>query len=538
MRNLDRIDDSRARRYRAEGRWDDRRVDEIVLGAGASGIALTAGERTLTHAELAASVRAAAKRLSALGIGRGDPVIVQLPNELELIVLTLALSSLGAPPVLTPTALRDYELDHIARIVKPVAIAVPGKLARFDHLAMAFRLRADRASLRIVLVPGADTTGDTVDLTELCAPPAAGERLPEAGSAGLDGPAVCLLSSGTTGPPKIIPRLQEAYGYQLRTAAGIAGVDGTSVYLAVMPATHGFVLGCPGVLGTLAAGGRVVLGRSTEPDAAFELIERERVSHCALVPALAERWVAAAADTGYDLSSLQVLQVGGARPRRSQIERVPEVLGCRVQQCYGMSEGLLCYTGLDDPDDVAFDTQGRPLSPADEIRIVDETGVLVEPGEVGELHTRGPYTVAGYYADPEANTASFTEDGFYRTGDLVRVHQPSGSLVVEGRCREVINRGGEKIPAAELELLAAEHPDVAAAAAVGVPHPRYGEIVCLYVVSEDGATAPGLRELRHFLRERGLARFKLPERVEEVESLPYLGIGKVDKKALRGMAAG
>lgn len=534
---LNRIDRRRAQRYRESGLWGGTRVDQTVLSAARTrpdAVALTAGERSLTHGELAAAVAAAAARLTARGVRRGDAVIVQLPNDLELVVLTLALSRIGAPPVMTPTALRDYELNHLVRIIQPVAVAVPATLARFDHLAMAERLRAAHScviSLFVSGVEGADEAS-VVDLTALCAPPeAGGPPPPEPETAGLGDPALCLLSSGTTGPPKVIPRLHEAYDYQLRITPEPAGVGPGSVYLAVMPATHGFVLGCPGVLGTLGVGGRVVLGASAEPSVAFELIERHRVTHCALVPALAQRWVAA--ETDHDLSSLRVLQVGGARPSRAQIERIPEALGARVQQCYGMSEGLLNYTTLDDGDDVVFDTQGRPVSPADEILVVDADGRPVPPGEVGELLTRGPYTVAGYYADPEANARSFTADGYYRTGDLVRVHQPSGSLVVEGRCRDVVNRGGEKIPAAELESLAAEHPSVAGVAVIGAPHERYGEVVCLYVVCHAGRPVPDLREVRGFLAGRGLARFKLPERLEVVDRLPYLGIGKVDKKALR-----
>ncbi|WP_223884171.1 (2,3-dihydroxybenzoyl)adenylate synthase [Micromonospora craniellae] len=502
-------------------------------------LALSAGGRSLTHGELAAAVATAAAGLTALGIRRGDAVIVQLPNDLELVVLTLALSRLGAPPVLTPTALRDYELEHLVRIVRPVGIAIAATHARFDHLAMARRLRATHPSVRSLLVSGvADhaTNESIVDLVALCAP-GFGSSIPVTDTAQLDDPALCLLSSGTTGPPKVIPRLQQAYDYQLRITPDLAGVDQDSVYLAVMPATHGFVLGCPGVLGTIGVGGRVVLGHSAEPAVAFALVERERVTHCALVPALAQRWVEAAADTEHDLSSLQVLQVGGARPSRPQVERIPQTLGAVVQQCYGMSEGLLNYTALDDGDDVKFDTQGRPASPADEILVVGPDGRPVPPGGTGELLTRGPYTVAGYYADDEANASSFTVDGYYRTGDLVRVHEPSGSLVVEGRCRDVVNRGGEKIPAAELESLAAEHPDVVEVTVIGVPHERYGEIVCLYVVCREGVPAPRLREMRSFLAERGLARFKLPERVEIVARLPYLGIGKVDKKALRASVA-
>ncbi|MEU4806500.1 AMP-binding protein [Actinosynnema sp. NPDC023587] len=516
-----RVPADRAAEYEREGLWGRQRVDELVLHPGLDEEALVAGDRRLTHAQLSDAVRAAAARLSALGIARGDRVVVQLPNDIELVVLTLALSRLGAPPILTPVSLRRLELEHLVRVAAPVAVAVPDKHARFDHLALAREL-----GVRTILSTGAD---DVVDLVELCRP----EPGYSSPVSTVDDVALCLLSSGTTGPPKVIPRSQQGYAYQLRQTPSIAGVDARSVYLAVMPVTHGFVLGCPGVLGTLAQGGKVVLGTSAEPEAAFELVERERVTHTTLVPALAERW--AAVGTSRDLSSLEVVQVGGARPRRGQVAGLPDALGCRVQQCYGMSEGLLCYTALDDPDDIAFDTQGRPASPADEIRVVDGAGLLVRPGEVGELLTRGPYTIAGYYDDPAADAVCFTPDGFYRTGDLVRQTE-SGSLVVEGRTRDVINRGGEKIAAAELDLLAAEHPGVAAAAAVAAPHPRYGEEICLVIVPS-GDARPDLVELRRFLAGRGLARYKLPERLETVDALPYVGIGKVDKKALRARVA-
>ncbi|WP_016696702.1 AMP-binding protein [Actinoalloteichus spitiensis] len=539
---LVRISPDRAAEYRSAGYWIPRRIDEIVLDdapAGPEQVALVAGDRRLTRRELRVAVRTTAARLTALGVRAGDMVLVQLPNEPELVVLALALSRIGATPIMAPVALRHYELDKVVRTARPVAIAVPRRHARFDYLAMAQQLREDHACLRTVLLLDSEPDPSCVDLAALCAPaeddPARPEDQDTAGPAHLDRAALCLLSSGTTGPPKVIPRLQEAYGYQLRHTPALAGVGPDSVYLAVMPATHGFVLGCPGVLGTLGAGGRVVLGASTEPEHAFALVEREGVTHTTLVPALVERWVDAGRATTHDLSSLRVLQVGGARPRRGQVAEVPAVLGCQVQQCYGMSEGLLCYTALDDTDDVVFDTQGRPASPADEILVVDDAGDPVAPGELGALLTRGPYTVAGYFGDEEANASTFTPDGFYRTGDLVRVH-PSGSLVVEGRNRDVINRGGEKISAVELELMAAEHPAIASAAAVAGPHPRYGEEVCLFVVP-DGAP-PTLVDVRRFLVHRGLARYKLPERLELVDALPYLGIGKVDKKRLRALAAG
>lgn len=527
----------RAAHYRRRGLWRAERVDELVLqhaAAKADKCAVIADARRLTYRELAASVHDAEASLRHLGISRGDPVIVQLPNDLELVVLVLALIKLGAPPVLTLPALREYELEAVLRVTRPEAMAVPRRLGRFDHLALARELRKRHSSLRALLVAGQDGEGE-VDLVQLCAPRPTSKQAPKRDvatcTAELADTAVILLSSGITGQPKAIPRAHEGYGYMLRASAQLAGLTEESVYLAVMPATHGFVLGCPGVLGALASGGTVVLGSADDPRQALELVRRHRVTHCALVPALVTQWLAAVESGEHDTSSLRVLQVGGARLNPEPATLAQQMLGCQVQQVYGMSEGLLSFTRLNDPDEVVRLTQGRPISPEDEIRIVDDDNRMVPDGECGELLTRGPYTVAGYLLAPQANAEAFTPDGFYRTGDLVRMH-PSGNLVVEGRIRDVINRGGEKISAEELEALVLEHPDIAAAAIVAMPHPVYGEAICLFATAA-GSQAPELRVVRGYLEQRGVARFKLPERLEVVDALPMIGIGKINKAVLR-----
>jgi 2,3-dihydroxybenzoate-AMP ligase len=534
---LPRVPPDRAEHYRQQGWWRQERVDELVLRhsvALAGSTAVVAGDRRLTYRELATAVRQATGRLRQLGLEPGDNVVVQLPNDVELLVLVLASIRLGARPMLTLPALRRYELDHIVSGAQPVAMAISRQSRGFDHLELARDLRERHPSLRLLLVADSDGSGDA-DLTGLCRPDGADVE-DEPATADPQDVALFLLSSGTTGPPKLIPRTHADYGCVIRTSAEVSGLGEESVYLALMPATHSFVFGHPGMLGALASGGRVVFGSHEDPDRAFSLIEREGVTHCALVPALVDQWLARAGKKGADrLGSLEVLQVGGAKLAAAPAAEVHRTLGCRVQQVYGMSEGLLNFTRLDDPDEVCFETQGRPASPGDETRIVGDTGDPVEPGEVGELLTRGPYTVAGYYGDPEANERSFTADGFYRTGDLVRLH-PSGNFVVEGRTKDVINRGGEKISADELETLALQHPAISGAAAVAMPHARYGEAVCLFVVLEDGETLE-LRDVRSFFESRGLAPFKLPRRLEVVDSLPAVGIGKVNKVALRERAA-
>jgi 2,3-dihydroxybenzoate-AMP ligase len=203
---------------------------------------------------------------------------------------------------------------------------------------------------------------------------------------------------------------------------------------------------------------------------------------------------------------------------------------------FGMAEGLTNLTRPEDPREVIRETQGRPVSAADEIRIVDDGGVDVVPGAVGELITRGPYTIRGYYNSEEYNRRAFTAEGFYRTGDMVRLH-PTGNLVVEGRRKDLINRGGEKISAEEIENLMLGHENIHMAAVVAMPDAIMGERSCAFVILKHGCSLT-LGQLTKFLQGKQIAKFKLPERLEVVDSLPLTGMGKVSKKDLREIIAG
>lgn len=166
---------------------------------------------------------------------------------------------------------------------------------------------------------------------------------------------------------------------------------------------------------------------------------------------------------------------------------------------------------------------------ADEYRVVDDDDQDVPAGEVGHLLARGPCTLRGYYAVPEHNATVFTTDGYLRTGDLARI-TPEGYLAVAGRVKDVVNRGGEKVSADEVEAHLVAHPGVRRAAVVAVPDRSLGEKSCAVIVASE--PAPTLAELKEFLAGRGLAEFKLPDRLEVVESLPHTNVGKVDKRAL------
>ncbi|PNE33118.1 hypothetical protein AF335_14360 [Streptomyces eurocidicus] len=531
----------RAEEYRRRGWWRPELLDEMaLLGARTRphACALVDGERRMSHAQLAAGVTRAAAYLRSLGIRRGDRVLVQLPNSLELAVLLLALCRMGAPAVLASPVLRSHELDRITSITEPTAVAAPGIVDGFDYLNLARALRSRHPSIALLLIT--DRTrqlqqGEAVFDSECGhspepAPAACGEE-----PASPSETALYLHSSGTTGPAKLMARTHEDYGCLIRATSEVLGVSSDWVYLAVPQLTQTFALSNPGLLGVLAAGGTVVIAPANRTPEALRLIEREGVTHTSTSPT-GLRQLLAADRMGRDLSTLRVVQVGGAILQSHEVRAATHALDCHVQQVYGMSEGMVSLTRLDDPPHVLTHAQGRPVGAGTEIRITTGSGISAAPGESGELLTRGPSVIPGYFRDPPATRQAFTEDGFYRTGDLVRQDE-SGNLAVVGRIKNLINWSALKICAEELEALAGIHPAVADCAAVGKPHDIYGETVCLFLTLRPGQDPPLLEEMRSFLKEEGIAVYKLPQRMEVLDTLPMVGNGKADRAALRSLAA-
>ncbi|MFF1488328.1 (2,3-dihydroxybenzoyl)adenylate synthase [Streptomyces sp. NPDC058319] len=522
-----------AERYRAAGYWRGETFGQMLRARAArhpdrTAVVDPAGAgRRWSYAELDRRADRTAAGLLAAGIGRGDRVVLQLPNVAEFFEVLFALFRIGALPVFALPAHRDTEITHFCVLSEAVAYVVADVHEGYDYRDLATRVRANAPTLRHVFVVG--DPGEHTPLAEVPREPVPHDE-PAPGDL-----AFLQLSGGSTGVPKLIPRTHDDYLYSVRASDEICAVDENSVHLVTLPAAHNFPLSSPGSLGTLAAGGRVVLCPRPDPDTAFPLIERERVTHTGLVPPLALVWTEAAAATPYDLSSLRVLLVGGAKFSEAAARRVRPALGCALQQVFGMAEGLVNYTRLDDDEETVVTTQGRPICPDDEIRVVDDDDRDVAPGETGHLLTRGPYTIRGYWRAPEHNARSFTADGFYRTGDLVRL-TGSGHLVVEGRSKDQINRGGEKIAAEEVENVILGHPAVHDVSVVAVPDDYLGERSCAYVILRRGAELRAAA-LRRFVRERGLAAYKVPDRVEFVDAFPHTGVGKVSKRDLRTTAA-
>jgi len=349
-------------------------------------------------------------------------------------------------------------------------------------------------------------------------------------------PCIFQLSGGTTGIPKLIPRTHNDYAYNSKTAAPVCGVTGDSVLLLALPIAHNLPLACPGIQGYFFQGGKVVLSPTTRPEEMFKLIERHKVTHIKVVPALLIRLINDPAVGKYDLSSVRIIQSGGQRMQPEVRLRTHQLIPSSfVQENFGMSEGMLFFVRLDDPQEVKLETCGRPICPDDEVLLLDDDDRPVADGEVGELTCRGPYTLRGYYGVPEYNKKQFTRDGFYRSGDLMRKH-PSGNYIVEGRKKDLINRGGEKISAEEIENLILSHPAVQNVACVPVPDPNLGEKMCACLVLKPGAKLE-FPELVDFLKGKEIAKFKLPERMMVVDDFPVSTFGKVSKKALSELAA-
>ncbi|WP_268627064.1 (2,3-dihydroxybenzoyl)adenylate synthase [Paenibacillus alvei] len=520
-----------AARYRQEGCWQGETFGTMLRNRAAQygdRIAIVSGDRRVSYAELDEQADRLAAGFYRWGIRAQDRVIVQLPNIPQFFEVIFALFRIGALPVFSLPVHRRNEIGYLCEFTQAAAYVIPDKDAGFDYRELAAQVKDTLPDSRRVIVVG--EPGEYTALDDLYAEPSIGEiKGPSSGDV-----AFLQLSGGTTGLPKLIPRTHDDYIYSLRMSAEVCALNEHSVYLAVLPIAHNYPLSSPGVLGTLYAGGRIVLARGASPDEAFPLIAKEGVTIAAVVPPLALIWLDAAESRRYDLTHLEVLQVGGAKFSAEAAKRVRTTIGCTLQQVYGMAEGLVNYTRFDDPEETIINTQGRPMSPYDEIRIVDDEDDEVAPGEVGHLLTRGPYTIRGYYQAEQHNARSFTSDGFYRTGDMARM-TPAGYLVIEGRAKDQINRGGDKVAAEEIENHLLAHPGVHDAAVVSMPDEFLGERTCAFVIPYEAAITGS--ELKAFLRDRGLALYKIPDRVEFVESFPQTGVGKVSKKMLRELIA-
>jgi mycobactin salicyl-AMP ligase len=505
----------RAAAYRAAGYWTGRPLDSVLRQAAIDwpdrvAVIDTAGSHT--YKELDELADGAAAGFSSMGISPGQRVLLQLPNSCRFAITLFGLLRAGAIPVMCLPGHRLAELSHFAEVSKAVAIVITDTAGGFDYRAMADELVRTHPMRIITELPTESATG----------------ALPSV-EVDTASPALLLVSGGTTGAPKLIPRTHDDYVFNVTASAEVCGLTGDDVYLVALPAAHNFPLACPGLLGAMSVGATTVFTADPSPESAFAAIAAHGVTVTALVPALAKLWTQACEWEPQRPTTLRLLQVGGAKLGGDDARAVRAALTPGLQQVFGMAEGLLNYTRLGDPPEIVDNTQGRPLSEHDELRVVDDIGNEVSAGEEGELLTRGPYTLNGYFNAASANERSFSPDGFYRTGDRVR-RFANGYLEVTGRVKDVILRGGENVSALDLEEHLLTHPSIWAAAAVPLPDDYLGEKICAAVVFSGPPVT--LSELNSYLDERGVAAHSRPDVLVPMTTLPTTAVGKVDKKAI------
>jgi 2,3-dihydroxybenzoate-AMP ligase len=525
------------RRYRDAGLWGDRTLAQefhAVAVRHPGREAVVSREGRMTFAELDRRTDQLAFGLHGLGLRPGDPVLFQVSNRLHSVVAWYGALKAALIPVATLAAHRRHEIGQISARTGAVAHLVEADFTSFDLVAFAREHQEGHPTVRCVLTVGSESPAPGMTRLEDLGPgvdPAGARQFVEALQDGLDPDdvAVFQLSGGTTGVPKVIPRRHAEYWYNARAYAGRLGWDEQSRVAHLIPIIHNAGIVC-GVHGPHSAGACLLLG-TPDAEASLPLLISEKVTDIlvghAHYHAVADRGITSLA------GSIRRVVLSGTKVPPELFGKI-EALGVWSGQLFGMAEGFFGLTEIDAPRQARLATVGTPLSELDEFRILEPgTEDDLPDGTTGELCCRGPYTPPGYFGAAEHNAVAFTSDGFYRTGDLATVTTIDGTryLSIDGRIKDVINRGGEKINAEEIELLLLHHPGVSQAAVVAMPDPRLGERTCAYLVARDQPVS--LDGIRTHLAALGVAKFKWPERLEWIDKLPRSDIGKVDKKALR-----
>ena len=541
---LVRYPDDLVRRYRRSGLWGTRTIaDELraVATAHPQREAVVALDGRMTYRELDESTDVLAAGLAGLGLVPGDPVLFQVTNRLGAIVAWYGVLKAGLVPVCTLAAHRGHEIGEISRRTGAVAHLVEAGTRGFDLVGFAAEQRRDHPTLRHVLVLGPSggtggfTGGIPIESLGAGADPRAARTIVTEIQRGIDPDdvAVFQLSGGTTGVPKVIPRLHAEYWYNAAAYARSWGWSPDTRVAHLIPVIHNASIVCA-VHAPHSAGACLVLGTHDLAES-LPLMAKEGATHVLL----GHGHFKAVAEAGFAAATASVTQVvlSGAKVPPALFGDL-EQRGLWSGQLFGMGEGLFLTTRPGAPRKARADTVGTPLSPLDEIRILEPgTGTELPDGQVGELCCRGPYTLRGYFDAAAHNARAFTPDGFYRTGDLASVREIGGQryVSIEGRIKDVINRGGEKINAEEVELLLLRHPRIADAAAVAMPDPRLGERTCAYIVVHGEPLT--MAEVQEHFRKLQVATFKWPERIEHLAEIPRTLVGKTDKKRLQAEIA-
>jgi cyclohexanecarboxylate-CoA ligase len=526
----------RIRSSRAAGYWRDESLETYLdrwAAARPDKAAFVDGQRRVTYRQLAQEVERVAHGLRAHGVEAGSVISLQLPNWHEVALLFLAASRLGAVVNPIPPTYRASELRFMLRLLASRVMIVPATFRHFDYRDMMAALRPQLPELdHVFVVRGEPPPGmqPFSALTDTAWEAKAGRRpLP-----GADPNAVheVVFTSGTTGEPKGVMHTPNTVLSTTYTMIDRLEFSERDVLLMASTLGHqtGYLYGyCLNML----LGSTAVWMDVWNAAEAARLIEAERVTFTmGATPFLRDLTYTEAQN---DLGSLRIFISAGAPIPRRLVRDARARLACAISAGWGMSEnGLVTCNGLRDPEDKVFDTDGVPW-PGMELRVVGDDGRDLPTGTEGDLLVRGPAQFVGYFERPAVTAESHTADGWFKTGDRATL-DAAGYVAITGRSKDLIIRGGENIPVAEVENVLFTHPKIAGIAIVSMPDPRLVERACAVVIPREGQSIT-LAEISAFLDQQQLAKHKFPERLEIVGEFPMTPSGKIQKYRLRQLVA-
>ncbi|MCX5803425.1 MAG: AMP-binding protein [Proteobacteria bacterium] len=486
-----------------------------------------------TYKELREKVDRLAIGFMELGIKERDFVLLQIPNWHEFIIAFYALQKVGAITVLLIDRHGLTEINHVCSLTHPVAWIGPDRYKNTEYLPMIKRVMEDNRELKHIISVRAPENKAFIPLEKLMNTGELTAASLEALAAKRPDPmevSMILLTGGTTGLPKAVPRTHNDYIASVEYHSKAWEITSDDVVLTVAPVSHAQGMH-NGVGGAFFNYAKYVLTDSTDAEDICRVIKREKVTAFPTVPALVQRIVSLENLKEYDLSSLKKIYAGGAPSTPELVRSVYKKLGCKFVNAFGSAEGLGAMTRLDADLETICTTVGEKDCPYTQFKILDQYEQEVPPNHEGELATKGPNIFTGYFKSAEENKKTFTKDGFFKTGDLAKIDE-SGTVMITGRIKETILRGGETISAVGIERLISSHPGVADVAVIGMPDKALGERICAYIQLKDGVTL-SFEELIAYLRNIGASVLQLPERVEFIDSIPLTKVGKADKKALK-----
>ena len=527
-------------RYRSEGRWGDEAVTDrlrAVAAASPDHTAVVDGLVRLSYAELVDRVDATRRGLATLGVGKGDYVTVQLPNWWELVVAMFAIVETGAVFVPTNVRMRG-DLEYVLSYTGSKALLMPDTFNDFSYteLAASFSERLPELEHVIVVRPDSEEAGLSFDALMTLGASVDGDA-PERPVLSAGDPWQIIFTSGTTSAPKGVLRTHDNTLWTLRLLTehyNLFEGDSTDVALAVLPIAFIFAQYL-NELGVLMYGGTLVLQDKFDAAEALDLIEREGVTYTGVVPSMVPTFLDVEGIRDRDFPTMRVVCPAGEAVTRERKEQLEEIFGAATCECYGLAEMTWPLAQRPGSEyERRMSATGFP-SPGAELRVVDDDGRDLGVDEVGELLLRGPTLFPGYFKNPEATAAAIDEDGWFRSGDLVRFDS-EGYYAICGRKKDMIKRSGIQVLPQEIEDALEEHQAVHAVGVIGVPDDRRGEIACACIVLKPNATVTP-EELLEFLRGK-LATYKLPERIELMDSLPLSPNGKVLKNELKARVLG